>query len=130
MIRAQSIEREFEPRSRWSGFDRLVNQPGSRIAALYIERRAPRIRAANPLLDDPYFLPGFAGAGAAAFATGAADFASGLLDFFFSSAFFFLAVSRASPIAQSPCERVRDPKVEMSSLSLHTKGTTSLRMTL
>jgi hypothetical protein len=53
-----------------------------------------------------------------------------LLAFFFSSAFFFLAVSRASPIAQSPCERVRDPKVEMSSLSLQTKGTTSLRMTL
>ena len=95
-----------------NGTSGAKRKPGPEAASL---RRAvrPQIRAANPLLDDRYFLVGFAGG--AAFAAGAAALATGLLAvFFFSSAFFFLAVSRASPIAQSPCESVRNSKMEMS----------------
>ncbi len=77
-----------------------VQKPGSEIAGTRVRgnSRSGRVR---PFLCSGYFFL----AGALAFASGAgAALAAGLAaDFagaFFSSAFFFFAVSRASPIAQ------------------------------
>src|SRR5262249_26464354 len=106
--------------------DLRKKQPESEAAARHRVMQL-QVRASRLSRTGRSYLPGFAGALAAGAATG---LAAGLpLALFFSSAFFFLALSRASPIAEvSFVNDVRNAKNEMCLSFRSVKRTTHLRM--